>query len=231
MTVGGELADLCDVISSVSAWISQVAPGETAFAVDGIRPSAAFDAAEATVVARAVASRRDEFTTGRRLAREALERLGGVAVGLPPDSDRVPQWPDGFIGTISHSDRLCAALVGRTHDFLGIGFDIEKRIRIDSGLRLLICRPDEIELEKTRDFNDTTLLRFVAKEAFFKAYFPATRNFLDFLDIRVSLDLALDSFEATLMKPSSPSLNGSRTFVGHFAIIGSYLVAGVWIAR
>jgi 4'-phosphopantetheinyl transferase EntD len=215
----------------IAAWITATAPKGTAVAVDRIRPSAAFDAKEEAAIARAVAHRRDEFTTGRRLAREALARLGCLASSLPPDPDRVPRWPDGFVGTISHSGGLCAALVGRDRDLAGIGIDVEEIARMQPGLASLICRPDEADVGETDRVVDLTLLRFVAKEAFFKAYFPAARGFLDFLDVRVSVDPESDHFEAQLMKPSSPSLCGSRAFDGRFAMLGSHVVAGVWIAR
>ena len=179
-------------------------------------------------MAEAVTLRRAEFTTGRRLAREALARLGAIEVSLPPDCDRVPQWPEGFVGSISHSGGLCAALVGRAADFVGIGIDIERTTCVDPELKPLICRPDEINLDIS-DGASSTLLRFVAKEAFFKAYFPPTRSFLDFLDVNVSLDRGGDCFEVRLMKANSPSVCGSRTFAGRLAALGDYAVAAVWI--
>lgn len=221
----------CHAAERMAAWIAVTAPEGTAVAVDRIGPSAVFDAAEEAAIARAVARRRDEFTTGRRLAREALARLGCVAASLPPDPDRVPRWPEGFVGTISHSGGLCAALAGRARDLVGIGIDIEETARIRPGLASLICRPDETDLDAIGGVNDLILLRFVAKEAFFKAYFPATRAFLDFHDVRVAVDPASNRFEARLMRPSSPSLCGARAFVGRFAALGSHVVAGVWIDR
>lgn len=224
-------SDKCDTGERIRAWLVAMAPDGTAVAVDRVGPSAAFDAEEEEAISRAITRRRDEFTTGRRLAREALARLGCVAVGLPPDPDRVPRWPHGFVGTISHSGGLCVAHVGRARDFVGIGIDIEETARLQRGLTSLICRPDETNCDETTGDVDLTLLRFVAKEAFFKAYFPATRGFLDFQDVRVSVNPASDRFEARLMEPSSPSLCGSRDFVGRFAMLGSHVVAAVWIAH
>jgi 4'-phosphopantetheinyl transferase EntD len=220
-----------DAPERIAAWIAATAPEGTAVAADRIGPCAAFDAAEAAAIAQAVARRRDEFTTGRRLARAALARLGCVAAGLPPDRDRVPLWPEGFVGTISHSGGLCVALVGRARDLVGIGIDIEETARMRPEFASLICRPDETGLQEAGRVVDPVLLRFVAKEAFFQAYYPATRRFLDFHDVRVAVDPASDRFEARLMQPSSPSLRGSRAFAGRFAMLGSHLVAGVWIAR
>jgi len=224
-------SDKCDAPKRIAAWIAATTPEGTAVAVDRIGPSAAFDAGEEAAIARAVARRRDEFTTGRRLAREALARLGCVATSLPPDSDRVPRWPEGFVGTISHAGGLCVALVGRARDLVGIGIDIEETARLQPGLTPLICRPDEIDLDETGGTVDQTLLRFVAKEAFFKAYFPTTRAFLGFQDVRVAVNPASDHFKARLMEPRRPSLYGARTFLGRFATLGSHIVAVAWIAR
>jgi 4'-phosphopantetheinyl transferase EntD len=220
----------CDAPKRIAAWIAATTPEGTAVAVDRIGPSAAFDAGEEAAIARAVTRRRDEFTTGRRLAREALARLGCVATSLPPDSDRVPRWPEGFVGTISHAGGLCVALVGRARDLVGIGIDIEETARLQPGLTPLICRPDEIDLDETGGTVDQTLLRFVAKEAFFKAYFPTTRAFLGFQDVRVAVNPASDHFKARLMEPRR-SLYGARTFLGRFATLGSHIVAVAWIAR
>ncbi|WP_162268417.1 4'-phosphopantetheinyl transferase family protein [Bradyrhizobium manausense] len=224
-----EAPEISDSLEHLGVWLSAVVPQDIAIAIDRISSSTAFDAAEQAVVARAVSLRRDEFVTGRRLAREALARLGSGAVSLPPDQNRVPQWPDGFVGTISHSGKLCAALVGHARNLAGLGIDIEQRTNINPDIEPLICRPDEAELDEEDGATDLMLLRFVAKEAFFKAYFPATRHFLDFLDVQVSIDRGSNSFVARLMKASSPSLSGSRTFVGRCAALEGCAVAVIWM--
>src|ERR1700759_4264312 len=99
-----------DAPTLIAAWIAAAAPEATAVAVDRISPSAPFDSAEEAAVARAVPRRRAELARGRPLAREALARLGGLTASLPPDSDGVPQWPTGFVGTISHAGEMCAAV-------------------------------------------------------------------------------------------------------------------------
>jgi 4'-phosphopantetheinyl transferase EntD len=224
-------SDTYDAPGHIAAWIAAAAPEGTAVAVDWISPSGLLDAAEEVAIARAVPHRRAEFVTGRRLAREALGRLGCLAASLPPDSARMPQWPTGFVGTISHSNQLCIALVGRAHNLLGIGIDVEEIEPMPLGLASMICRPDEADMSSVSGALDSTLLRFVAKEAFFKAYFPATRTFLDFQDVRVSFDWSSSRFEVRLMEPSRPSLCGSRVFFGRFAMLGRYTVAGIWIGR
>jgi 4'-phosphopantetheinyl transferase EntD len=229
--IGNVGSDKHDAPADIAAWIAAAAPEGTAGAVDRISPSAPFDAAEEAAIARAVPRRRAEFATGRRLAREALARLGCLAASLPPDSAGMPQWPTGFVGTISHSGQLCVAVVGRAHNLLGIGIDLEEIGPMQPGLASMICRPDENDMSGICGPVDLTLLRFVAKEAFFKAYFPATRAFLDFQDVRVAIDGASGCFEAHLMEQSKPSLCGSRVFGGRFAMLIGYVVAGIWIGR
>ena len=54
--------------------------------------------------------RRNEFIAGRHCAREALARIGVSSCALPPDKNRAPQWPEGVIGSISHTGGLCCSV-------------------------------------------------------------------------------------------------------------------------
>lgn len=142
----------------------------------------------------------------------------------------MPRWPKGFLGTISHAGGLCIAHVARSVDLAGIGIDLEVDNRLTPELADLTCRPDERRLDETSGLVDTALARFVAKEAFFKAYFPATRTFLDFDELRVTLDPDCIRFVAELTNEASPGLNGARRFSGRIAVLGNVAIAGVWIA-
>ena len=212
----------------IAAWIGAHAPPGTAAAEAPVDEAAPFDAAEAAAVARAVPRRRREFLTGRRLAREALARLGCPPVGIPPDESRVPVWPDGYLGSISHTGSLCVAHVGRRRDLLGIGIDIEADAPLSADLSRLICRPEETG-DAAPDGLDPVLARFAAKEAFYKAYFPQARTFLDFQDVRVDLDLADGRFAAKIVDPCKPTLAGRRVFPGRIARLAGHVVAALWV--
>ena len=209
-----------------------MAPEATAAAVGWIESSPAYDADEEMTISQAVEHRLNEFRTGRRLAREALARLGCSVRCITPDADRVPRWPGGFVGTISHTTDLCAVVVGRTHNLLGIGVDIENINENVTELEEYICRPEESSSNSPLGkAGNSTLLRFVAKEAFYKAYFPATRRFVEFLDLRVHLDLSRNQFEIEIFNPQLPSLGGSRTFQGNIDIVAKHAIAGIWLRR
>jgi 4'-phosphopantetheinyl transferase EntD len=219
--LSGQLAD----------WLASAVPIGIAAAAGRIKPSLPFDDAEEAAIVHAVESRQDEFRTGRRLARVALARLGRAATSLAADADGVPCWPEAYIGGISHSGGLCVALAGLKRHFIGIGVDIEVIGRPRLDLAPLFCRPEELAQVEAEGTPDAAILRFSAKEAFYKAYFPATRHFLDFQDLRVDLDLAAGRFEAQLMHRASPTLGGQRTFVGSFLRLGRLIATILWIAR
>lgn len=205
----------------LASWIASNAPAHTAVAVGPILPTLQFDPAEECSIPEVIDTRRNEFRTGRHLAREALAQLGCESTSMPADPDRVPRWPEGFVGSISHSGALCVAHVGRSRDLVAIGIDIEAVGRLNSDLSTLICSPEET--------NDHLLLRFVAKEAFFKAYFPVARTFLDFHDVHIMIDSNGTKFEAIIVNPECPSLHGSRKFAGALVVIEGYATAAVWI--
>jgi 4'-phosphopantetheinyl transferase EntD len=169
-----------------------------------------------------VASRRDEFHTGRRLARIALAELGCPSVSIPVGAARLPSWPERYLGSISHTRSICIAHVGRSRDMLGLGVDLEPDLPMTAIMAETICRADEA----MGTIGPT--LNFVAKESFYKAYFPITRTFLEFHDVRVELDPDAGQFEAQLVSIDKPTIMGRRSFVGHSRIAGQF-VAAVWI--
>ncbi len=178
-------------------------------------------------MARAVEKRRNEFHTGRRLARAALAKLGCTATSIPADEHRVPVWPPGFIGTISHSRNLCIAHVGLTHDLVGIGVDVELRKSLSPDVASRICRADE----NPGRSGQTALVHFIAKEAFYKAYFPCARTFLEYHDVHIELDESSGTFRASLMANHKPALAGRRSFTGRIAPLDDYIAAALWITR
>jgi 4'-phosphopantetheinyl transferase EntD len=182
---------------------------------------------EAAAVERAVEKRRREFGMGRTYARRALATLGCPPGPIPVGSDRSAVWPEGFVGSISHSRRLCAAIAARSNRYAGLGLDLEDDAPIDDeGVRAQICRPEE-----ARDGVDRTKLLFVIKEAVFKAYYPESGAFLEFADVSVTLDPARRSFVAALVRPELPRLAGRAAFAGGFRCVDGHIIAAVAIAR
>jgi 4'-phosphopantetheinyl transferase EntD len=96
---------------------------------------------------------------------------------------------------------------------------------LEAEVASLISRPEEQSFR----IDHADLLRFTAKEAFFKAYYPAARVFLDFNHVRIELNGACSTFLATLVADDKPPLRGRRAFEGHFAKLGGHYLAALWI--
>ena len=71
-------------------------------------------AEERPAVARAAPVRRREVAAGRRAARRALVAAGAAKAAIPANPDRLPEWPNGIVGSISQTNRLAVAAVA--HD-------------------------------------------------------------------------------------------------------------------
>jgi 4'-phosphopantetheinyl transferase EntD len=182
---------------------------------------------EEQALGRAVLKRRHEFRAGRAYARAALSILGIKPCGIPVGEQRQPVWPPGNVGSITHTDRLSFAIAARSVDFRALGIDIEGDTALDPDLIALVCRPEEQEGDggSGQSSVDKAKLLFVIKEAFFKAYFPATGAFLEFEDVSVTIDMHDQSFHAKLVEPSKPSLAGRRVLKGRFGQSCGHLVA------
>ena len=100
---------------------------------------------EAACIARAGVKRRREFAVGRDLARRAFAQLGIEGFALLSDGDRVPRWPEGVVGSISHCAGCCAVVVARRGRILSLGLDVERAERLEDELLARICTPRELE--------------------------------------------------------------------------------------
>ena len=125
-------------------------------------------------------SRQHSFSTGRRCARHALDALGITHAGVTRDG-RVPQWPPGVAGSITHSRRLAAAVATRV--YAGIGIDLEQTGRVGEDLYDRLFVPEERE----RLSDDDATLMFSAKEAAYKATYPLAGKYIGFQEARVTL--------------------------------------------
>ncbi len=186
---------------------------------------------EAACIRRAVAKRRREFTAGRLCARAALAKLGVQGFALVVGESRLPIWPAGMVGSISHCDGYCGAAVAPRGEVLGIGLDVERADPLEPALLERIC--SEVERERAARLParhgapDPGKLTFCAKESFYKCYFPLTGAFLGFKDVEVELDPGQNRFHARLCRSDAPSVCGVRELEGRLAWSEQLVFAGV----
>ena len=134
----------------------------------------------------AIKKRRDEFILGRAACHSALKQIGFLT---PPPvlkgNKNEPLWPDGYIGSLTHSSGIAVCAVCSRHNSTGIGVDIEEIFSdVDQGVFDLVCGVSERSWVEQNP--DDKILRFKqifsAKEAAFKAFFPTAGQLLDFKD-------------------------------------------------
>lgn len=162
-------------------------------------------------IAQRRATRRFEFVRGRLCAQRALSGLGVFAASVERQADRTPLWPDGVLGSISHADALCAAVVARKSLALSLGLDIERIGAATPELRPLILAPEETPPVRFFGADNWLTALFSAKEAFYKCHFPLHRQFLDFCDWRASFDKRGERFGTFTM---APACGGHAPFSG-----------------
>lgn len=146
---------------------------------------------ERELVRNAVLSRRQQFAAGRCLARQAWQRLGHRPQALPSDAQRVPIWPPGIVGCITHTRVWCGAAVARAGEVSALGADVEVATPLEPGLWERVCRPEERAFLGTLPGEAAGLLAkgiFSAKESIYKALYPSVRVFLDFQGMSVELE-------------------------------------------
>nr|WP_275578228.1 4'-phosphopantetheinyl transferase superfamily protein [Dyella mobilis] len=144
--------------------------------------------------------RRREFLAGRHCAAQALRQAGCQTPGLLDiGADRLPCWPDGWLGCISHTAHVAVAVAAASPPCVALGVDAEKWMdrRVANDVQQQIVTPDELALLQDRPLQHAMTLLFSAKETLYKALYPLTRHFRDFSAARVTAARA-DRLELTL---------------------------------
>lgn len=181
-------------------------------------------AKEEVLIAGASRRRQDEFRAGRIYARAALEKLKRVPFPILRSKERFPIWSKDIVGSISHTDKICLAVVAPSSLLAGIGLDIEDDSALDAEIVDLICLDGDLGAEP-KAAQDLPKLIFVIKEAVFKLYNPITRKFLDFKDIAVAVDFSSETFTARLVDEKTASCLGRREITGRFGHLEGLLFA------
>ncbi len=216
-------------LASLAAAARDLFPPEVAVAaVDPRLAQARVLPEEAPAIANAVGRRQREFAAGRAAARQAMADLGVGEMPVPMGADRAPIWPQGVVGSISHTEAHCAAVVTCAPQIQSLGLDLEPDSPLERHLWDEICTPAEMAwLAAQADSWRGRLAKliFSAKECAFKCQYPLTRKHLSFQDARIRLNLRESSFEADFNPDISP-LN-AHCWQGRYRSEAGMLVVGM----
>ncbi|MBA4264261.1 MAG: phosphopantetheinyl transferase [Comamonadaceae bacterium] len=184
---------------------------------------------EFEAVRKAVPRRQREFSAGRQAARQAMMDIGWSPMAIPSAADRSPVWPEGLVGSISHTRQWCVAVVCPTHLVRGIGIDMEHDQPMGPELWDTICTPEEHAWVATQaaSLQGLWVTRlFSAKEAYFKWQYPQTGQMLEFQDVQVVINTQTMSFD---IHPASVKRTRMRAHrrPGQFLVSDEHLLAWV----
>ncbi|MFC7531607.1 4'-phosphopantetheinyl transferase [Actinoplanes sp. GCM10030250] len=190
---------------------------------DDVADEACFPGEE-DLIAAAVESRRREFVTARRCAREALQRLGFAPRPIRPGPRREPLWPPGVVGSITHCAGYRAAAVTTGTVLAGLGIDAEPHGPLPDGVAEAVTVPEErttvADLSRSMPAVHWDRLLFSAKESVYKAWYPLTGRWLGFEEARLEFDPAAGTFVARL-RADGTRLDGGpplRTLHGRYLV-------------
>ncbi len=180
-------------------------------------------AAEDAQVSGAIETRRREHATVRACARRALIRLGHSPAPILADAAGAPRWPAGVVGSLTHCDGYRAAILAPAAEIAGLGIDAEPHAGLDAELWEQILNPverlDLTALAAVHADVHWDRIAFCAKEAAYKAWFPLTRRWLEFTDVRSTVRPD-GTFIAT-----APDQDDMPTVRGRWEIRRGYVVA------
>ncbi|GIF06836.1 4'-phosphopantetheinyl transferase family protein [Actinoplanes siamensis] len=193
-------------------------------------PGAALYAEEEALVRKAVAKRRNEFTTARWCARQAMARLGRPPAPVLPGPRGEPLWPAGLVGSITHCAGYRAAVLAESSVVRTIGIDAEPDEPLTFGVLEAVALPAERKMLTGLAAGHPRVswdrLLFSAKESVYKAWFPLTSRWLDFEDAELSIDPVGGTFRArlTLTAPGAPRCFDGRWLAAEGLILTSVAV-------
>ncbi|MBV1862928.1 MAG: 4'-phosphopantetheinyl transferase superfamily protein [Rhodobacteraceae bacterium] len=188
--------------------------------------------AEAIAMAAMAPKRRREFTAGRLAARGAMAEVGHFGHPVPMDADRTPIWPQGLVGSISHTTSSAIALAADDRNFSSLAVDLEPDAPLDPTLFEEILTAREIRFLRAcpaEKRGRLARLIFSAKECAYKCQYPLTRKLFGFDGFEIRLDQDKEIFDARFTQPvgnfAKDHILGGRYFIGNGLILTTMALA------
>jgi 4'-phosphopantetheinyl transferase EntD len=217
--------------AKLSARLGQLFPPHARAAeLIGVGDATTLLPAEALCVAKAVVQRQQEFAAGRACARLLLAQLGVLDFALRMADDRQPLWPDGLVGSVTHTEDFCAVVIAQQSNLIAIGIDTEVSGRVKRELWERICTPAETAWLQTLGHSEqgaAATLLFSAKEAFYKCQYPLMRQRLHFQDATVAVDWGSEHGSFTVHAPGALVARRHEKLRGRYLFHERYVTTGI----
>jgi 4'-phosphopantetheinyl transferase EntD len=157
-----------------------------------------------------------------------MAELGYGDCSILVGEDRAPVWPDGLVGSITHTDDFVGAVVAPRSIVAGIGIDVEVRGSVERRLWSQVFNESEADWLETltaKHRADMATVLFSAKEAFYKCQYCVSRAWLGFHD--ASLTVQGDTFRVDLHRRVGALEPYGSTLEGRFVIGERHVATGM----
>jgi len=179
-------------------------------------------------IKNSVIKRRAEFFAGRLCANKAMNFLGVLNKQVAISPTRAPLWPDGLMGSISHTGNYAIAIVASVDKVSLIGVDMEMRHP-----EVFLCISDQFTSAQERFFLQkkeipydlALLITFSAKESLYKALWPEVNSFFDFSAAEIiNIDNHNQAFQLKLTNSLTKKFQSGAVFSGKYYIIEETII-------
>ena len=180
--------------------------------------------------------RKHEFALGRTAARQAMEKCFNESFDMKSSSIGrgrlgVPIWPEGIVGSITHSNGTAVAAVWESSppsfgQRVGLGIDLEslRKPRDPRIFRSVFTSREMGWISEACDENCRAVILFSGKEAVFKALFSIYNRAFDLRSIQFRVDCPLPRDDHTRrLIVELPALNSSGLV--HFSASADFVFA------
>jgi 4'-phosphopantetheinyl transferase EntD len=170
----------------------------------------------------AIKKRKAEFLASR-IATQALFKDENIHITIPPAAGTSPQWPEGWTGSISHTNQCAVAIITPSKAGLCIGVDTEylhESILLETAAQFTDNNERTLLTRTLTHYPLGLLLTFSGKESLYKAIFPSINKMLDFDTASISqLNPDTHSFTLELTKTLAADMPAGRPFNGHYELL------------
>ena len=176
---------------------------------------------EPTHIKNSVVKRRADFLAGRITAMLSLEKIGIKNTNVSVGNNRMPIFPEGCVGSITHTCERAFVAVSKKENISLIGIDCE------FFFPSLLARNISLEIlldSEIKNFNKMKIsfslyctIVFSAKESLFKALYPVVGAFFGFKCAQVEINSDISGFKIKVIRPLG-DFKGVE-FYGHIEIL------------
>lgn len=181
---------------------------------------------------RAVDKRKSEFLAGRYLAKVTLQTLGESSYHVPIGLNREPIWPEGILGSISHSSNIAQCIIAYGQKYQFIGLDIEhwitQPVANNIANTIITDTSEYASFIPYLQLNEALTIIFSAKESLFKAIYKYVGEYFDFSAAQITSGSFADKkLTLTLIKDLSPTMQSGKEFQCTYIIKNDYVVTQI----